>query len=147
MKLELFAVKGTVKKSVMSQELSQTDVDFHLENGLKDLKKLVSLYVHDKKSEYRFEIDGEGINFVGNKFAASLTTVLQKVVANEMQKHGRGAELKTIELGAQKIEEGVKISAELIETLRFADMVNEGKLTGIENLAQKFIVQENEAAN
>lgn len=146
-KIAIFKLQGAnLKKELMAQEMEQSEIQVQLENGLKDLKKLVSLYVMDKKGDYRIEIGDKGFNFVGNKFAGSLTQVLQRVAAAEMHKVGRGAELRSITVLAETFEERVQICPDLLDTLDKADKVLDGNEIAFGELSNKFITFDDEIA-
>lgn len=141
-KIALLKIQGAnLKSELFSQSLTQSEISIQLENGLKDLKKLVSLYILDKKGDYRIEIGDKKFNFVGNKFASGLTQVLNMVAASEMHKVGRGAELKSIQNLAEILETNVQINPDLLDTLDKADKTLEGNQIAFGQLSKKFMVE------
>ena len=138
-KIAIFAIAGAnLKRELMSQELTQVEISTHLENGLKDLKKLISFYVLNKKGDYRIEIGDKGFNFVGNKFAGSLSQVLNMVAAAEMHKVGRGAELQNILTLADVMEQNIVIEPALLERLELAERVLDGSAPALLEFSKPF---------
>lgn len=140
LKIVLSKLNGNAKAELMSQEMTAGQIAFQLEKGLKDLKKLISFYTIDKKADYRLEIGDKSFNFVGNKFAGSLTQVLNMVAASEMQKVGRGAELRNIQVLGGILEESVKIEPELLTRLALADKIIDGNAIAFIELSKNFKV-------
>lgn len=137
-KIAIFAVAGTAKRELMAQEMTQSEISAHLMNGLKDLKKLISFYVLNKKGDYRIEIGDKGFNFVGNKFAGSLTQVLNMVAAAEMHKIGCGAELQNILTLADVMERNIVIEPALLDRLELADRVLDGSEPALVAFSKSF---------
>ena len=137
-KIAIFAIAGTAKRELMVQELTQSEISHHLMNGLKDLKKLISFYVLNKKGDYRIEIGDKGFNFVGNKFAGSLSQVLNMVAAAEMHKVGRGAELQNILTLADVMEQNIVIEPALLERLELAERVLDGSAPALLEFSKPF---------
>lgn len=145
-KIAIFAMAGTAKKELMAQELSQSEIAVQLENGLKDLKKLISFYTLNKKGDYRIEIGDKGFNFVGNKFAGSLSQVLHMVAARQLASEGKGAELKSITELAGSLEESIVINPELLDKVSLADRVLDGSETALTTFSAGFLI-ENESGD
>lgn len=138
-KFAIYMIAGTAKKELMVQELTELQIAEHLENGLKDLRKLISFYVLNKKGEYRIEIGEKGFNFIGNRFASSLSQVFHMVAAKEMASQGRGAEMKNIQELAESFESRVKIDANVLDYVNLADKALDGSHTAIEQLSRKLL--------
>lgn len=141
-KIALFALAGAnLKSELMSQELSTSEISVQLSKGLKDLKKLISFYVFDKTASYRIEIGDEGFNFVGNKFAGSLSQVLNMVAASKMHEVGRGAELANIVVLAEQMEESITVEPALLGKLSLAEKILDGNRIAFKDLSNQFQIE------
>lgn len=139
--IALFSVIGTAKREIFSQEMTVEKIEQQMNNGLKDLKKLISFYILNKTGDYRLEIGENAFNFVGNRFASSLSQVLHMVAAAQLAEVGRGAEMTTIGEVASQMEQTVAINPELLTTLHLAERVLDGNVIALGQLSKNFKIE------